>query len=180
MENTIDDQVVKTEITEAVSDNQPAITEDVNTENLIPQSRFNEVNDKMKTYAEQVSAYEKAEEDAKTKILEDQGRYDEIIAKKDNEIDRLTKVEGRFILWETERKTELLSLIPEDERVKFTHLNVEDLVNITKTFVKDEHRANVDTSRASARESAVKPFSAKHNDKAQQKDSWADKLKSYR
>ena len=171
----------KTEITPAEGVNDTAITEDVKTENMIPQHRFNEVNDKMKGLADKVSAFEKADADAKTKLLEDQGRYDEILAQKNTEIERLTKVEERFNSWNSERKTELLSQIPEEQRAKFEHLQVEDLQNITKTFVQEQQRAHVDSSRAQARQSGVAtPFSAKTKDKDGQKQNWADRLKSYR
>jgi succinate dehydrogenase flavin-adding protein (antitoxin of CptAB toxin-antitoxin module) len=134
----------------------------------------------MKTYASELEKFKKAEEDAKVKKMEEQGRYDEIIATKDSEINRLVKIEEKYNKWDSNKREKYLNMLPDEQKAKFQHLNTDDLENIAETFIKDESMAQVDSTRASARVNVVKPFSAKAKDKAEQKKSWADKIKSYR
>ena len=163
-----------------VEKNTVSETDTLKTENLIPQSRFNVVNDERKELLQWKDARVKTEERAKLEEMEKAGRYEEILGKKDSEIERLTKIEERFLTWESEERNRQLSLIPEQEREKFQHLSVEDLKSINQTFTPEDNRAPIDTVRASARMNVIKPFSAKHNAKDEQKKGWADKLKSYR
>ena len=75
-------------------------------------------------------------------------------------------------------KERIMNQIPEQERSKFDHLQVEDLRNIVK--LNPVHNVQVDESRASARDTSVKPFSAKSKDKDEQKKTWKDRINSYR
>ena len=115
---------------------------------------------------------------AEEKRLAQIGEHKTIIANKDKEIEELKPFKDRFLKWEQEEKERIMNQIPEQERSKFDHLQVEDLRNIVK--LNPVHNVQVDESRASARDTSVKPFSAKSKDKAEQKKTWKDRINSYR
>lgn len=91
-----------TEVTPEVTPEVKQDTPEVKGENMIPKSRFDEVNAKYKEMAEKIEAFEKAEaarqkaaEQKELELKQEQGKFQELFQESQKELEGLKKYESR-------------------------------------------------------------------------------------
>jgi len=88
-------------------------------EKMIPMSRFREVIEEKNKYKDDLDKRQKAEEKQKQKELEEQGKYQELIAEKDKELETAGKSKEQLAQYEEtlgEILTSELEKIPEEKK----------------------------------------------------------------
>jgi len=88
-------------------------------EQMIPMSRFREVIEEKNKYKDDLDKRQKAEEKQKQKELEEQGKYQELIAEKDKELETAGKSKEQLAQYEEtlgEILTSELEKIPEEKK----------------------------------------------------------------
>ena len=110
-------------------DNGDPSTGTQNTEHMIPKSRFDEVNTKMKEFEKELKASKKALEDAQNDRLKEKEEYKELYEKSIKELNELKPIAEQVTTWKetmealfeaqkAEIPEEMHSLIPEEMSVK--------------------------------------------------------------
>ena len=97
----------------------PSGGDDKTQEQMIPMSRFREVIEEKNKYKEDLEKRQKAEEKQKQKELEDQGKYQELLAQKDQELEVAGKSKEQLAQYEEtlgEILNSELEKIPEDKK----------------------------------------------------------------
>lgn len=79
---------------------------------------------------DKLSGMEKATEEARKKKLAENGKYEELIAEMKTENDALRKKSEYWDEYETREKTELLEMLPEEDREEFGDLSLSKLKKI--------------------------------------------------
>lgn len=93
--------------------------DDKTQEQMIPMSRFREVIEEKNKYKDDLDKRQKAEEKQKQKELEEQGKYQELIAEKDKELETAGKSKEQLAQYEEtlgEILTSELEKIPEEKK----------------------------------------------------------------
>ena len=93
--------------------------DDKTQEQMIPMSRFREVIEEKNKYKDDLDKRQKAEEKQKQKELEEQGKYQELIAEKDKELETSGKSKEQLAQYEEtlgEILTSELEKIPEEKK----------------------------------------------------------------
>ena len=115
-----DGKVVNTPDPSTTDDKKtPSGDDDKTQEQMIPMSRFREVIEEKNKYKEDLDKRQKAEEKQKQKELEEQGKYQELLAQKDQELETAGKSKEQLTQYEEtlgEILTAELEKIPDDKK----------------------------------------------------------------
>ena len=103
-----DNQVAKKISDSDIAKDQPVLQDDKQTENLIPQSRFNEINSANKKLQEQIDNLNTQNKDRKKLEMEKNGEYKELIAQQKEEIGSLTEFKVKYDAERQVRREKLL------------------------------------------------------------------------
>lgn len=147
MENKVADSQVEKKSSESVIEkDQPVIQDDKKTDNLIPQSRFNEVIAKNKDLQDQISSLNAKQEEIKKTEMEKNGQYSELIAQQKTEIKSLKEIESKYNADRLARRDSLLKRLPEDKREQYKDHPTNFLEDAVEVFTSKSSTAKVDTT----------------------------------
>ena len=147
MENKVADNQVDKKITESVIEkDQPVTQDDKKTDNLIPQSRFNEVISQNKKLQEQIDSLNSKQEEAKKLEMEKNGEYKELIAHQKEELKSLKELEARYNAERKVKREKLLNSLPEDKREQYKDHPINFLEDAVEVFTSKSSGAKVDTT----------------------------------
>ena len=145
-ENNIANQGEK-KIPASSSDNeQPVIQDEKKSDNLIPQSRFNEVIAQNKELQKQIDSKNSKDAEREKVEMEKRGEYKELIEKQKTELKSLKELETLYNEERKARREKLLSQIPEDKREKYAKHPLDFLEDAVELFTPKASGAKVDTS----------------------------------
>lgn len=98
---------------------------DQSTPSSIPYSRFKEVLDAKKTLEAEVAKIKDAQEKARKKELEEQGKFKELLDEQTKQLEVLKAKADQYDNYVTQRKSALLEKLPEDKREKFQNASLD-------------------------------------------------------
>ena len=147
MENKVADSQVEKKSSESVIDNdQPVIQDEKKTENLIPQSRFNEVISANKKLQEQIDSLNAKQDEAKKVEMEKNGEYKELIAQQKTEIAELTEFKVKYNAERKAKREKLIQSLPEDKREQYKDHPLNFLEDAVDVFSTKTSKTKVDTT----------------------------------
>ena len=146
-ENKVTDSQVEKKISESVIEkDQPVIQDDKKTDNLIPQSRFNEVISTNKKLQEQIDSLNAKNAERKKAEMEKNGQYKELIAQQKEELRSLKELEIKYNAERQAKREKLLSSLPEDKREQYKDHPLNFLEDAVDVFAPSSTTAKVDTT----------------------------------
>jgi len=147
LENKVADSQVEKKSSESVIDNdQPVKQDDKKTENLIPQSRFNEQNAKLQEAMDVINSMKAKDSDRKKKEMEKNGEYKELIAQQKSEIEELAEYKVKYNAEQTARREKLISQLPEEKREQYKDHPMNFLEDAVEVLTSKPTQARVDTT----------------------------------
>ena len=141
-----DNQVAKKIPDSDIAKDQPVSQDDKQTENLIPQSRFNEINSQNKKLQEQIDNLNTQNVDRKKLEMEKNGQYKELIAQQKEEIGSLTEIKVKRDAERQARREKLIQQLPEDKREKYAKHPLDFLEDAVEVFSPKASGKRVDTT----------------------------------
>ena len=141
-----DNQVAKKIPDSDIAKDQPVSQDDKQTENLIPQSRFNEINSQNKKLQEQIDNLNTQNVDRKKLEMEKNGQYKELIAQQKEEIGSLTENKVKRDAERQARREKLIQQLPEDKREKYAKHPLDFLEDAVEVFTPKASGTRVDTT----------------------------------
>lgn len=118
----------------------------------VPRSKYNELNETVKTLSDKIKAYEEAEDASKKKKLEEEGKYKELAKTQEDTIKSLQAKADEWEAFQTKERGKLLESLPKESREAFKDANLtilQEVVAISKKEINspgNEHLAAADTT----------------------------------
>ena len=146
-ENKVADSQVAKKNSESVIDNDQSVTQDEKkTENLITQSRFNEVISTNKKLQEQIDSLNAQQNEAKKLEMEKNGEYKELIAQQKEELKTLKELETKYNAERQAKREKLLNSLPEEKREQYKDQPLNFLEDAVEVLTSKPNGARVDTT----------------------------------
>ena len=125
-----------------------------NVEQSVPLTRFSEVNNKMKTQAEELSTLKAKEQDRLEQEKIKAGEFQTVINDQKQQIAELTKVQNQWNTYQKETKTSLMEKLPEDKKLFGENM---DLVTLQKFVDAEVQSAPVGAGKMPTDRQGVNP-----------------------
>ena len=176
------DNQVEKKTTESANDNSTADTQvDKQTDDhMIPKSRFDEVNTKAKTIADELAKYKEAEKERELAELKKTGEFEKAFDKVNGELTQTKDKLSKFEEAQENKRKEMLSSFPEDKKEKYANHSFDFIEEVYNLFNQSKGvTPKVNTSNP------VRDLGLKNSndiwdmDSDGKKKNWSDILKHY-
>jgi len=141
----------KVEVQDVKQDTAATASEEKQSVNSVPYSRFSELVDEKNTLKVQLDSLNKEAkqqaEDRKLKEMESKGEYEKIMADMSSKLETAETKAKAFDEYQASRRESLLSKLPEDDRGIYDGLSLEKLEVHVDKFSSKPNPANVDNSK---------------------------------
>ena len=144
----------KVEVQDVKQDTAATASDEKQTVNSVPYSRFSELVDEKNTLKVQLDSLNKEAkqqaEDRKLKEMESKGEYEKIMTDMSSKLETAETKAKAFDEYQASRRESLLSKLPEDDRGIYDGLSLEKLEVHVDKFNSKPNPANVDNSTPNA------------------------------
>ena len=176
------DNQVEKKTTESANDNSTADTQvDKQTDDhMIPKSRFDEVNTKAKTIADELAKYKEAEKERELAELKKTGEFEKAFDKVNGELTQTKDKLSKFEEAQENKRKEMLSSFPEDKKEKYANHPIEFIEDAVDLYTQAKGGTPKVNTSSPSRDIGLTPDKGVWDlsDK-ERKSKWSDILKHY-